>query len=89
MELQTDCPKCSMRHGWDTTNDDRRCPRCILMASDNIPGILFELRKTKIPGQEPLLHLIETLDRKLKEVESGLKTSRGREKTVGASSEIN
>lgn len=68
-QIQHDCPKCTQRFSWDITNQDERCPRCIVMGGTDITAILLELRKSKVPGQEPIFHLIEKLNEKIKILE--------------------
>lgn len=69
-QIQHDCVKCQTRFTWDISNTDERCPRCIIMGGTDISAILAELRKSKVPGQEPIFHLIEKLSEKIKELEA-------------------
>lgn len=68
--IQHDCPRCQQRFSWDISNTDERCPRCIIMGSTDISAILAELRKSKVPGQEPIFHLIEKLNEKIIKLEA-------------------
>lgn len=61
----SDCTQCGSRIDWDTNDSDRRCPRCKILGGDEIGPILAELRKRKVPGQEPLLRLFEILNAKI------------------------
>lgn len=70
MMIIIDCPKCNTRHDWDPKNDDQRCPRCQLMAGNDVNAIIAELRKTRVPGQEHILRLLEVLSDKIKLLEA-------------------
>ena len=65
MEIIIDCPKCTVRHSWNTDNKNQLCPRCVTMEGTDISAILVELRKSRVPGQEPVLKLIEVLANKV------------------------
>lgn len=64
-QIQHDCSKCQTRFSWDISHTDELCPRCIIMGGSDITAILLELRKSKVPGQEPIFHLIEKLNEKM------------------------
>lgn len=65
----SDCAKCGTRFDWDVTDDKQLCARCITMASGDVAKILIELRKHIVPGQKPLLDIIESLDLRVKDLE--------------------
>jgi disulfide oxidoreductase YuzD len=63
IKIFQDCSKCGNRFEWDTDNGEvRKCDRCLLLEGSDIPEMLKELRKNKIPGQEPILRMIEVLN---------------------------
>lgn len=70
MQLIMDCKKCGQRFDWDTKDEDQRCARCKTLAGDSVTEILKELRKYKIPGQEPLLRLFEVLSQRIEKLEA-------------------
>lgn len=61
----TDCTKCGVRFDWDVTEDLQLCPRCKTLQSNDIPSILKEMKKHRVPGQEPILRMIEVLFEKI------------------------
>ena len=71
----TDCAKCTARFEWDTSNDEQICPRCVLMNGSDVAAILVELRKNRVPGQEPVLKLIEVLAERIKLTEANVQTA--------------
>lgn len=68
--IRVDCVKCKNAFEWNTKDEVEICPRCKIIHGDDVTAIIAELRKTKIPGQEPLLRLIEVLGEKIKALET-------------------
>ncbi len=69
MLMLIDCPQCGVRHEWDTKNEEQKCSRCLTMSGTNVIAIISELRKTKIPGQEQMLRLVEVINERVEKLE--------------------
>ena len=79
MLMIVECPGCGNRVEWNTDHKDQRCTRCRVMGGNDIPAIISELRKGTVPGQEPILKMIEILDQTIKNMEVSI----GANKNIG------
>ena len=65
-KMITDCLKCSSRFDMPVTQEKQWCDRCMLLySSQDVYKIILELRKHRVPGQEPILRLFELLNEKI------------------------
>ena len=70
--IMHDCAKCGARFDWDVSDDSQLCQRCKTLASDDLTSIIKELKKQRVPGQEPILRMIEVIFQKLSAIETKL-----------------
>lgn len=66
MMIRQECKSCGTMFDFDAKSDAPiKCDRCLLLEGTDIKATLKELRKNKVPGQEPIYRMIEVLNEKI------------------------
>ncbi len=70
-----DCSRCGARFESEIKVlkdlDNPICESCRILHGENLPQLLKLLKSKKIPGQEPIIHVLDLLFKRIQELEVG------------------